>query len=275
MRALGHARRRQRRLRGTTPDWGQPPNGAGAPPRLNPPRGSGRGRRSPVGTGFAAAGKPAGARVTPHRRAPGAHGRPRRAADLRIRAPPAQESTPPLAQRRVPMRSRNSSAGKAVERLVRGPPSPCHGAGPDGTAHATLTQPKKTPRTTKRSTETYRPRPARQPRRRSTTRTSTRVGRVGGASERKSRTAAECRQKPQPSGSPGANGTGGATGASQSGQASVPRASSQELAVRLFSCRPPTRPIGSPRSGSEPSIPRWNATTKSLGKPNARERQAK
>ena len=77
------------------------------------------------------------------------------------------------------------------------------------------------------------------------TRTATRAGRVGSASERKSRTAARCRQKPHEMGSPGDMAPGpGRTGASQAGHASVPVASRHELAARCDSWRPDNRSTG-------------------------------
>jgi hypothetical protein len=76
-------------------------------------------------------------------------------------------------------------------------------------------------------------------------RTATRVGRVGSASERNSRTAPACVQKPHEMGSRGDMAPGpGSTGASHVGQASVPVARCDERSVRRRSWRPPNRSTG-------------------------------
>ncbi len=97
------------------------------------------------------------------------------------------------------------------------------------------------------------------------TRTTTRAGRVGSPSERNSRTAPSRPQYGHASASAGRSGPDGNTGASHSGQASVPAASTEVRVFRRSSRVPPTVPIGSGRSGSEPSMPRWMLTTPSVG----------
>jgi hypothetical protein len=89
------------------------------------------------------------------------------------------------------------------------------------------------------------------------TRTTTRAGRTGGASDRKSRTAAEWPQKPQPSWSAGESPAGGgAIGASHSGQASVPTARTDDRETLNLWVAAPGPPTGSGRTDSGPSIPR-------------------
>ena len=105
-----------------------------------------------------------------------------------------------------------------------------------------------------------------QPRTRRTTRTSTRAGREGAASERQSRTAALCWQKPQSRESEGDITLGvGARGASQAGHANVPIARTCETACRCIDLVPLRTSIASGLTGSAPSIPRCNATKISLG----------
>ena len=90
-------------------------------------------------------------------------------------------------------------------------------------------------------------------------RTATRAGRVGTASERKSRSGApwrqygHCRRSVTGTARPPSD-----TGASHCGHASVPLPSRHERA-RRSSCAPAGAAIGCARSGSDPSIPRSNA----------------
>ncbi len=96
--------------------------------------------------------------------------------------------------------------------------------------------------------------------------TRTRAGRAGDASERKSRTAPAWAQTGHDMGSPGANARPpGLTGASQSGQASVPVATTVERVARRSSAAPAMLPTGSPPAPCAPGPLRWIVTRPSVG----------